>query len=156
MELSGIISQDSRKKEKWSEHSSPDLLSIVYLSQPKILFISFFLYFLIVRKSVRTVMKENDGINGNKEISFGSSKKIAVLHFSVTCIYLYIHMKASSLPLLKNWFLIGCQSALSVRLTALDGNQTILHPLLKILCSVNLSIKSSFKKIKNSFISFIV
>ena len=30
MELSGIISQDSRKKEKWSEHSSPDLLSIVY------------------------------------------------------------------------------------------------------------------------------
>jgi len=38
-------------------------------------------------------MKENDGINGNKEISFGSSKKIAVLHFSVTCRYLYIHMK---------------------------------------------------------------
>jgi hypothetical protein len=30
MELSGIISQDSRKEEKWSEHSSPDLLSIVY------------------------------------------------------------------------------------------------------------------------------
>jgi hypothetical protein len=30
MELSGIISQDSRKKEKWSKHSSPDLLSIVY------------------------------------------------------------------------------------------------------------------------------
>jgi hypothetical protein len=41
----------------------------------KILFISFFLYFIIVRKSVRTVKKENDGINGNKEISFGSSKK---------------------------------------------------------------------------------
>jgi hypothetical protein len=40
----------------------------------KILFISFFLYFIIVRKSVRTVKKENDGINGNKEISFGSSK----------------------------------------------------------------------------------
>ena len=39
----------------------------------KILFISFFLYFLIVRKSVRTVKKENDGINGNKEISFDSS-----------------------------------------------------------------------------------
>ena len=38
-------------------------------------------------------MKENDGMNGNKEISFGSSKKIAVLHFSVTCKYLYIHMK---------------------------------------------------------------
>jgi len=30
MELSGIIPQDSRKKEKLSEHSSPDLLSIVY------------------------------------------------------------------------------------------------------------------------------
>jgi hypothetical protein len=30
----------------------------------KILFISFFLYFIIVRKSIRTVMKENDGING--------------------------------------------------------------------------------------------
>jgi hypothetical protein len=41
----------------------------------KILFISFFLYFIIVRKSIRTVMKENDGINGNKEISSGSSKK---------------------------------------------------------------------------------
>jgi hypothetical protein len=41
----------------------------------KILFISFFLYFIIVRKSVRTVKKENDGINGNKELSFGSSKK---------------------------------------------------------------------------------
>ena len=33
----------------------------------KILFISFFLYFIIVRKSVRTVKNENDGINGNKE-----------------------------------------------------------------------------------------
>jgi hypothetical protein len=41
----------------------------------KILFISFFLYFIIVRKSIRTVMKENDGITGNKEISFDSSKK---------------------------------------------------------------------------------
>jgi hypothetical protein len=41
----------------------------------KILFISFFLYFLIVRKSVRTLTKENDGIKSNKEISFGSSKK---------------------------------------------------------------------------------
>ena len=35
----------------------------------------FFLYFIIVRKSIRTFEKENDGINGNKEISFGSSKK---------------------------------------------------------------------------------
>jgi len=41
----------------------------------KIVFILFFLYFIIVRKSVRTVEKDNDGINGNKEISFGSSKK---------------------------------------------------------------------------------
>ena len=41
----------------------------------KILFISFFLYFLIVRKSTRTFKRENDGIKGNKEISFGSSKK---------------------------------------------------------------------------------
>jgi len=41
----------------------------------KILFISFFLYFLIVRKSVRTFKKKHDGINDNKEISFGSSKK---------------------------------------------------------------------------------
>jgi hypothetical protein len=40
----------------------------------KILFISFFLYFLIVRKSVRTFKKKNDGINDKKEISFGSSK----------------------------------------------------------------------------------
>ena len=41
----------------------------------KILFIPFFLYFIIVRKSIRTVEKENNGINGNKEISFDSSKK---------------------------------------------------------------------------------
>ncbi|MGA9172164.1 MAG: hypothetical protein WBZ20_18655 [Nitrososphaeraceae archaeon] len=41
----------------------------------KILFISFFLYFLIVRKSIRTFEKGYDGINGNKELSFGSSKK---------------------------------------------------------------------------------
>jgi hypothetical protein len=41
----------------------------------KILFISFFLYFIIVRKSVRTFEKGYDGINGNKELSFGSSKK---------------------------------------------------------------------------------
>ena len=41
----------------------------------KILFISFFLYFFIVRKSVRTFTKEHDGINGNKEISFDSNKK---------------------------------------------------------------------------------
>jgi hypothetical protein len=34
----------------------------------KILFIPFFLYFIIVRKSIRTVKKENDGINGNTEI----------------------------------------------------------------------------------------
>jgi hypothetical protein len=39
------------------------------------LFISFFLYFIIVRKSIRTVMEENDEINDNKEISFGISKK---------------------------------------------------------------------------------
>jgi hypothetical protein len=48
---------------------------MILLNVYKILFISFFLYFIIVRKSVRTVKKENDGINGNKEISFGSSKK---------------------------------------------------------------------------------
>ena len=35
----------------------------------------FLVYFIIVRKSVRTVKKENDGINGNKEISFGTAKK---------------------------------------------------------------------------------
>ena len=44
-----------------------------------ILFISFFLYFIIVKKSIMTVMKENDEINGNKEISFGSSKKMDLL-----------------------------------------------------------------------------
>ncbi|MGB8036118.1 MAG: hypothetical protein WCF03_20065 [Nitrososphaeraceae archaeon] len=45
------------------------------ITNNKILFISFFLYFIIVRKSIRTFEKENDGINGNTEISFGSSKK---------------------------------------------------------------------------------
>jgi hypothetical protein len=40
-----------------------------------ILFISFFLCFIIVRKSVRTFKKGYDGINGNKEISFDNSKK---------------------------------------------------------------------------------
>jgi hypothetical protein len=44
-------------------------------SEPKILFISFFLYFIIVRNSIRTVEKDNYGIIGNKQISFGSSKK---------------------------------------------------------------------------------
>jgi hypothetical protein len=45
------------------------------ITNHKILFISFFLYFIIAIKSVRTFEKENDGINDNKEISFGSSKK---------------------------------------------------------------------------------
>jgi uncharacterized membrane protein len=48
----------------------------------KILFISFFLYFIIVRKSVRTVKQENHGINGNKEISFDSTKKRIFLIYS--------------------------------------------------------------------------
>jgi hypothetical protein len=40
------------------------------------LFISFFLYFIIVRKSIRTFEKENDGINGMvTRNSFDSSKK---------------------------------------------------------------------------------
>jgi hypothetical protein len=47
----------------------------VMITNHKILFISFFLYFIIVRKSIRTFKKKNDEINGNKEISFGSSKK---------------------------------------------------------------------------------
>jgi hypothetical protein len=33
-----------------------------------ILFIPFFPYFIIVRKSIRTVNKENHGNNGNKKI----------------------------------------------------------------------------------------
>jgi hypothetical protein len=45
----------------------------------QMLFISFFLYFIIVRKSIRTVMKENDEINDNKEISFGSRLVIMFL-----------------------------------------------------------------------------
>jgi len=49
------------------------------ITNHKILFISFFLYFIIVRKSIRTVMKENDEINANKEISFSSSKKSDLL-----------------------------------------------------------------------------
>jgi hypothetical protein len=45
------------------------------ITNHKILFIPFFLYFIIAIKSVRTFKRENDGINDNKEISFGSSKK---------------------------------------------------------------------------------
>ena len=45
------------------------------ITNHKILFISFFLYFIIAIKSVRTVKRENDGINGNKEISFGRQQK---------------------------------------------------------------------------------
>ena len=45
------------------------------ITNHKILFISFFLYFIIAIKSVRTFKRENDGINDNKEISFGSSEK---------------------------------------------------------------------------------
>ena len=35
----------------------------------------FLLYFLIVRKSIRTFEKGYDGINGNKELSFGRQQK---------------------------------------------------------------------------------
>ena len=52
---------------------------MIWLNVYKILFIPFFLYFIIVRKSIRTVKKENDGINGNKEISFGRNKKRELL-----------------------------------------------------------------------------
>ena len=41
----------------------------------KILFISFFLYFIIVRKSIRTLTRKMTVSIGNKEISFGISKK---------------------------------------------------------------------------------
>jgi hypothetical protein len=41
----------------------------------KILFISFFLYFLIVRKSIRTVMKENDGIMITRKFNLVAAKK---------------------------------------------------------------------------------
>ena len=37
----------------------------VMITNHKILFISFFLYFIIAIKSVRTFKRENDGINGN-------------------------------------------------------------------------------------------
>jgi hypothetical protein len=53
-------------------------MGVIYglmINDHKISFISFFLYFIIVRKSVRTFTKENDGINGNKEISFDRCKK---------------------------------------------------------------------------------
>ena len=40
-----------------------------------ILFISFFLYFLIVRKSIRTVMKENDGIMITRKFHLIAAKK---------------------------------------------------------------------------------
>jgi hypothetical protein len=39
------------------------------ITNHKLLFILFLLYFIIVRKSVRTFEKENDGINGNKEFN---------------------------------------------------------------------------------------
>jgi len=53
-------------------------MGVIYglmINDHKILFISFFLYFIIVRKSIRTFEKENVGINGNKEISFDICKK---------------------------------------------------------------------------------
>jgi hypothetical protein len=40
-----------------------------------VLFISFFLYFIIVRKSIRTFEKENDGINGNMIFHLVAAKK---------------------------------------------------------------------------------
>ena len=45
------------------------------INDHKILFISFFSIFYYCQKIYKDVKKENDGINGNKEISFGSSKK---------------------------------------------------------------------------------
>jgi len=63
----------------------------------KILFISFFLYFFIVRKSVRTFTKENDGINGNKEISFDSNKK-GIFRYNFNNGYMYIYGDEGVLP----------------------------------------------------------
>ena len=40
-----------------------------------ILFISFFLYFLIVRKSIRTVMKENDSTKVTRKFHLVAAKK---------------------------------------------------------------------------------
>ena len=47
----------------------------------KILFISFVLHFIIVRKSIRTVKKENDGINGNTKFHLIAAKEIFNLLF---------------------------------------------------------------------------
>ena len=41
----------------------------------KRLFISFFLYFIIVRKSIRTVGKENDGIMITRKFHLVAAKK---------------------------------------------------------------------------------
>ena len=54
------------------EGYSENNMGVIYglmINDHKILFISFFLYFIIVRKSIRTFEKENDGINGNKEFN---------------------------------------------------------------------------------------
>src|SRR6185437_9021067 len=63
----------------------------------KILFISFFLYFIIVRKPVRTFTSEFTIFGGNRALSLVAAKK-CIFHFSITCIYLYIQMRI--------WFLI--------------------------------------------------
>ena len=57
----------------------------------KILFISFFLYFIIVRKYVRTFEKENDCINGMvTRDSFGSSKKAILTYCNNGYIDIYV------------------------------------------------------------------
>jgi hypothetical protein len=64
------------------EDYSENNMGVIYclmINDHKILFISFFLYFIIVTKSIRTFEKENDGINSNKEIPFGSCKKSDLL-----------------------------------------------------------------------------
>jgi hypothetical protein len=60
------------------EGYSENNMGIIYglmINDHKILFISFFLYFIIVRKSIRTFEKENDGTMVTTKFHLVAAKK---------------------------------------------------------------------------------
>jgi hypothetical protein len=59
------------------------VIYVLMINDHKILFISFFLYFIIVRKSVRTFTNEFTIFGGNGALSLVAAKK-CIFHFGVT------------------------------------------------------------------------
>jgi hypothetical protein len=63
------------KYNNYSTLEQNDMEHTVWSLHRSMLFISYLLYFLIVRKSIRTVMKENDGIMITRKFHLVAAKK---------------------------------------------------------------------------------